>query len=302
MAVDFRSALEDYRRKVDLNNANESRWLLRCLELAHYGKLHGHVNVPAKYPNNKSLGYWVRKQRYSHSLNKLDPDRQQLLELLGFNFRLLANRDWDKMYRMLRKELEHLAIRDIQPLTHPQLHSWVQYQRSLYWKGKLKADRLKSLKEAGVDMTHRTLFRFEHNLEKLKAFQRKNEHCYVCKSYGADKQLINFVKGLRRTKNELPADTKSLLDELGFVWEAKREVTQVLNRERGKRAWFKRYGELYRFQKEFGHCQILTTDPDRKSLANWASVQRNNLKGLSKQQIALLNDIGFFKDNVVKPN
>ena len=95
MAVDFRSALEDYRRKVDLNNANESRWLLRCLELAHYGKLHGHVNVPAKYPNNKSLGYWVRKQRYNHSLNKLDPDRQQLLELLGFNFRLLANREWD---------------------------------------------------------------------------------------------------------------------------------------------------------------------------------------------------------------
>lgn len=47
---------------------------------------HGHCSVPVKYDRDPSLGFWVKKQRNLKSSNQLRPDREQMLNAIGFQW------------------------------------------------------------------------------------------------------------------------------------------------------------------------------------------------------------------------
>ena len=53
----------------------------KALEAFHSRE--GHCNVPARYPENPSLGQWLSKQRASKKKNTLSPERITRLEALG---------------------------------------------------------------------------------------------------------------------------------------------------------------------------------------------------------------------------
>ncbi|MEO5348216.1 MAG: Helicase associated domain protein [Magnetococcus sp. YQC-3] len=53
-------------------------------ELAAFKEAHGHCNVPVPWPDYPALGLWVQFQRQEYKKGRLDPNRVQRLEGLGF--------------------------------------------------------------------------------------------------------------------------------------------------------------------------------------------------------------------------
>jgi len=289
--------LEDYKTQRDMTKTLEKRWVSMFLELVDYKSKNGHADVPARYSISKSLGYWVRRQRLVYTEGNLDPLREKLLKTVGFKFRLMDIHDWDIMFDKLvefKNQFGHTHITE--GYEDIQLHNWLVYQRKLYWKGKLHFDKIEKIKYLGVDMTNKTLNRWEDKFALLVEFKEKHGHLYICKSFGADYQLINFVKGLRRRKDKMSAERKQLLDNIGFIWNPEQTVTAILNKERANQQWLQRVKELKEYKSEYGTCYIPTTSLSHKSLASWISVQRNNVSSLSPEKISILEDIGFFAD------
>jgi len=287
--------IEHYRATHDMNFLRESQWLSMFMILTEFRKTHGHADVPAKYKTYMPLGGWVRRQRSVYHEGKLDPSREQLLREIGFNFRLLDSYNWDEMFGKLedfKRQFGHAWVSD----SHHdvQLHYWLTYQRKLHWRGKLEAEKVSRLAALGVDMRNKS---WNEKYAQLVAFREKHGHLRVSKHFTTDKQLINFVKGLRRCRDSISAERRESLDEIGFIWSPGKELTVILNKNRGDEAWMKRYEELKTYKSEFGTCRILTTSRTHRSLANWISVQRNSINKLTPERKLLLAEIGFFEDN-----
>lgn len=298
MHKNLSEAIEDYKKQADMTKVLEGRWIGMFLELVDYKNKNGHANVPAKYPLNKSLGYWVRRQRLVYHEGTMDLKRENLLYMIGFNFRLMAFHDWDNMYTKLlkfQKQFGHTNVTESN--SDSQLQNWLVYQRKLYWKGKLHHSKIKKLKSAGVEMKNKTINRWEEMFDELVLFKKEHGHLLVCSSYGAKNELVNFMKVLRRTKDTMSKERKEKLNDLGFNWNPQQSVTALLNKERANEQWLIRYEELKEYKQQFGTCYIVTTSKNYKSLANWVSIQRTHISKLSKERISLLNEIDFFKDN-----
>lgn len=59
-------------------------WNVRYSQLLEFKQKHGHCKVPYNFPDNPQLGGWVGKQREQRKLNKLTPERERLLDEIGF--------------------------------------------------------------------------------------------------------------------------------------------------------------------------------------------------------------------------
>lgn len=301
MQKSISKAIEDYKKQTDMTNVLEKRWVAMYQELLAFKIKNGHANVPINYNENKKLAYWVRRQRMAYQQGTINPAREELLSLIWFNFKLLEFHDWDDMYNKLqlfKKQFGH--ANPTENNSDIKLHNWLVYQRKLYWRGKLDYTKIEKLKAIGVEMRNKTLNRWEDKFAELKKFKNKNGHLHVCASFGADKELITFVKVLRRSKDTMPEERKKLLTDMGFDWNPAKTVTRLLNLERANNHWLKRYNELKQYKLEFGTSYIPTTSKTNKSLSKWISVQRNNIPNLSDERMALLNEIDFFEDNRVR--
>ncbi|MDB4634110.1 Helicase associated domain protein [Rubripirellula sp.] len=62
----------------------EDVWQEKFRELKRYKNDYGHCLVPGKSIENPGLSSWIRTQRRKHAAGKLDPDKQDLLESIGF--------------------------------------------------------------------------------------------------------------------------------------------------------------------------------------------------------------------------
>ena len=66
-------------------NPNDS-WNLRYQELVKFKNQNGHCVVPYRYAENHQLGIWVANQRRKRKKNKLTPERERLLDEIGFSW------------------------------------------------------------------------------------------------------------------------------------------------------------------------------------------------------------------------
>jgi hypothetical protein len=81
-------------REVDLQSANEKKWMANCNKLKEHGDRIGNASVPRRCAADKQLGDWVFNQRKRH--HELSPngnrmlrkDRIELLEEIGFKWEL----------------------------------------------------------------------------------------------------------------------------------------------------------------------------------------------------------------------
>ena len=103
------------------------------------------------------------------------------------------------------------------------------------------------------------------NYENLVKYHAIHGNSNVLRS-DPNKQLSGWVKRQRNNLKDgkLSPSKIAMLDELDFVW----------NRIDGK--WYKKFCQLVRFQKKFGHCYV-TAKYDR-SLAEWTQRQRRDYK------------------------
>jgi hypothetical protein len=91
----------------DDSDLSSPSWEDRLSELADYGKIHGHCNVPQRYSQNTKLGIRVTTQRRQYRLHakgktsSMTPFRIQKLESLGF--------EWDSHGAAWEDSLSKLA-------------------------------------------------------------------------------------------------------------------------------------------------------------------------------------------------
>ena len=159
-----------------VSQKNERQWLDKLEELRNFHAIHGHCNVPQKYPTNPQLGTWVHKQRSQYANlqrgkpSQLSMERMRLLEATGFDFsNIKANINkkekvpcskegmWQNMYEALKQyhaeKGDCLVKKRYKP--NPQLGEWVCNQRKHYillkkgMKSAMTVNRIRLLEEIG---------------------------------------------------------------------------------------------------------------------------------------------------------
>lgn len=76
----------------------EERWMQNFSKLVDYRERHGDCNVPTRYAEDRSLGYWVVNQRKKYNEKgpdgrpMLDEKRVDMLNEIGFQWKIIRQR------------------------------------------------------------------------------------------------------------------------------------------------------------------------------------------------------------------
>ncbi|WP_180375819.1 helicase associated domain-containing protein, partial [Chlamydia suis] len=204
-------------------DVTEEAWEKNFLELKRFREEHGHCNVPSVYPQNPSLGVWVKHQREYFKSAKLAEDRIARLEELGFVWDV-TEEAWEENFlelKRFREEYGHCKVPKRYP-QNPSLGFWVRTQRYAFKKGKLSEDKIERLEEIGFVWR---VFEeaWEENFLELKRFREERGHCKVPQRHPQNPQLASWVSTQRADfkKGKLAEDRVARLEELGFVWNAR---------------------------------------------------------------------------------
>lgn len=139
----------------------DSAWERFFAELLHYKKQHGNANVPQRYAALPSLGVWVNNQRRLKKRKKLNRERIQRLNAIGFEWggkSLRQDRrkeDWESKWKAMvsqlvafKKAFCHCNVPK-RWQKNPELGKWVQKQRTNKRKRILARDRVAQLEGIG---------------------------------------------------------------------------------------------------------------------------------------------------------
>jgi hypothetical protein len=63
-------------------------WYQQYEQLVEFKRKDGDCRVPSKYEHDKYLGQWVAKQRSFHTKNEIRLDRKDLLDAIGFAWKV----------------------------------------------------------------------------------------------------------------------------------------------------------------------------------------------------------------------
>jgi hypothetical protein len=203
---------------------DDKRWNKQYEKLVEFKRKHGNCLVPKMYQEDASLGPWVITQRHFHSKNIIRVDRKELLDQLGFVWRVYKSAPWNKQYEKLvefKRENGHCLV----PKRYHEdmsLGKWVDNQRGGHAKNELRLDRKVLLDEIGLVWRVDYSARWNKQYGKLVEFKRKTGHCMVPNRYQEDASLGVWVNTQRQfhANNKIRPDRKGLLDEIGFAWKA----------------------------------------------------------------------------------
>ncbi|KAL3795510.1 hypothetical protein ACHAWO_007304 [Cyclotella atomus] len=140
--------------RVDLN----SLWGRRYGQLVEFKEAHGHCNVPQRYAANVELGRWVKDQRTFKVKGKLNQERIELLEEIGFQWKIKCHDDfWEKMCADLSayKEANGHCNVSMSNTDNVQLARWVDRNRRARKNGKISEEKVQQLNELGFCWTSR---------------------------------------------------------------------------------------------------------------------------------------------------
>jgi uncharacterized protein YbgA (DUF1722 family) len=146
----------------------DKKWHQQYEKLVEFKRKNGHCIVTRGYKEDKSLGYWVSKQRRFHTNNTMQPDRKELLDEIGFVWKAdndLAvwradrtaahvpdeDKKWHQHYEKLvefKQKNDHCIV----PQGYKEDKAfgvWVARQRTFNTKKKMRQDRKELLDELG---------------------------------------------------------------------------------------------------------------------------------------------------------
>ena len=163
------------------------------------------------YINYQPLGQWVGRQRALAKADKLDPNRKERLEEIGFEFELKKTDNvkfsvvWDTSYQALKafKDVNgHIEIpQKYKPsLDSAELDGWITRQRKHFKDGKLP-DHLKSkLIALGLNLGGRgrpfgiqSEDGWRMNYTALAEYAAENGDSDVPEKYDADRELGKYI-------------------------------------------------------------------------------------------------------------
>ena len=112
----------------------DKKWHLQYEKLIKLKRKNGHCIVPIKYKEDKVFGRRISRQRTSHTNKKMHRDRKELLDDIGFVWKIPEDADkrWHQQYEKL-VEFKRKNGHCIVPFRYEQdkpLGQWVSKQRA----------------------------------------------------------------------------------------------------------------------------------------------------------------------------
>jgi hypothetical protein len=271
-------------------------WLQQYENLKAYKDEHGHCNVNTK---EDGLGNWVHTQRTLFRGNKLRKDRKELLDTIGLIW-MPYDEVWRDTFDQLKEFKETNGHIDV-PLTRTNLHGWIYKQRLLHDAGRLDSEQKAKLDDVGFvwedpDKERRDR-QWNEKFLQLVSFMRVNGHCKVPIKGSSLGQWVGTQRRCCRDGRILD-DRKVKLDSIEFIWQVRPASSQHVQSELDKR-WLEMYEELQAFQKEHGHCNVMTRE---KGLGRWVDKQRVMFRQekLRQERVELLEKIDFvWEPNII---
>jgi hypothetical protein len=284
---DRQARLEEtgFRWMVVLPTAWEEKYLL----LKRFKAREGHCNVSHSHKEDRAnLGVWVSHQRQLKTKERLDPDRQDMLEEIGLEW-VLNSATWAEMYALLKQFKTREGQCNV-PRSHTEdgikLGVWVANQCCLKKMGTLDPDRQKCLEDIGFEWVRHEK-RWDETFSLLERFKEREQHCNIPSGHTEDGiNLGRWVKKQRQFQKNgsLDGGRKKRLEEIGFEW----DLTSM--------AWDKTFALLQQFNKREGHCNVPSLNKeDGANLGVWVSRQRQlkTKERLDPDRQKLLEEIGF---------
>lgn len=260
-------------------------WDVHYEKLLAFKRTFGHCNVSRGYTDQK-LALWVKEQRKRKKENTLSTQRQDLLEEVGFQWKIDL---WAKRYEKLKEFKEvHGHCRVAKTNRDPRwqdLVSWVDLQRRQYKKNHLTKRKITQLEQLGFSWNARQEI-WQGYYEQLAAFQELHGHCHVNLITTTTQMLRYWVQYQRDNRENLSKEQIKLLKTLNFQWK-KLDALEV--------RWMTNFEQLRHFQKQHGHCNVPWANQASDELPNWVNTQRQFFKRgkLTSYRIELLEGIGF---------
>lgn len=278
--------------KINEHNSADYRdvlWNERFEKLKKFKKRYGHCDVPQSEKRFQSLATWCVKQRIYKKFQRLKVPDERITKLnsIGFTWNILDkifNERFDALKKYYKKH-DHCKVTKKQDAV---LFKWCTKLRQEKKKQepRLTKDRIKKLDSINFEweiIDDRWITSYnalkKHVEKKKQIFDFSDKH----------KQIFSFIHNCRVASKagRLTKDQIDLLNKIGFIWNVYDD------------RWDKRFEELKKYKKTFGHCNVSQAkrDKDYKELAEWASEQRNNYKNksqlLNPERIKKLSSLGF---------
>lgn len=225
------------------------------------------------------------KQSKSQSISKSAPGKPLRSPPVRFQ---AAWRQHVEELKDFKKEYGHCNV----PRTYDsnrKLGVWVDNVRRRKKLGKLAREMVRELNGLGFQWTliHRRFHRrdLDELVETLKAFKKEHGHCNFSLHVGADPDLVNWLKDVRKSKKfgRLPSRYVKELNRLGFVWRPREQFSD------------KMIADLAAYRKRYGNCRVPFRWPKNPALATWTTRMRYAWRQgkLPKDIIEKLDEIGF---------
>ena len=252
------------------------RWEEKFCELLSYKKEHGDVNVPRFHPSG--LGAWVHNQRHIGKNGSVSKDRIRRLDEIGFAWNP-QDEQWEAAFdKLLEYKKKHGHINASQR-DRTGVGRWSHSQRMNRKKGLLSVDQIRRLDEIGFEWTPRDSV-WDEGFKKLLAYKTAHGNVDVPKTPITD--LGTWVSVQRRAKNkgEISDERIRLLDEIGFIWDAR------------DFRWEEMFRQLLAYKDTHKHLNIPTSST---GLGSWVHIQRRAKRNgkLSEEKIQRLDEVGF---------
>ena len=213
-------------------------------ELARsYYNFYGNLDVPRNFRTDDGINYdiygyrlgdWIAEMR--RSKDKLDKDKLDKLERIGMIWR--CNLTWDESFAYLCKFIKLYGVDAIKTNTvfeNIKIGDWLNNQKSLYRRGRLKEDRFNKLNDLGIKWNFTKTW--DESYQLLLDFYYKYGHIklpYLYKTsdgYG----LYDWLKYQKTEYRNGNLDDKQIrkLTDLGYDFTIK-EVSKGLTMEEYK--------------------------------------------------------------------
>ena len=281
MSSERRQRLDDSGFIWDLAAAD---WEERFNKLLQFKELEGHCRVPQGFKlGGLNLGSWVSDQRKIK--DDMSSERKQRLDDIDFIWDSPAA-VWEERFNKLLqfKELEgHCRVPQGFKLGGINLGNWVSKQRSA--KDSMSPERRQRLDDSGF-IWDKLEADWEEGFYKLAQFKELEGHCRVPQGFKLDGlNLGNWVSNRRKAKDNMSAERKQKLDDIGFIWDVLADN------------WEEGFSKLLQFKELEGHCRVPTKLKFNDfTLGVWVSHRRTEKDSMAPERNKRLDDIGFIWD------
>ncbi len=132
----------------------EDFWKSMYKSLVSYKEKHGNCNVPQFYSEDQQLGTWVNTQRQYKKKGKLQSDKINKLNSLGFSWDPKEDY-WNQMYQQLVVYKQEIGNCNVPRSYDSKLNTWISSNNRSYKNGKLDPDKIEKLNQLGFEWTRK---------------------------------------------------------------------------------------------------------------------------------------------------